>query len=200
VDITDITCIGNTAGSATEISTACMDVYSSQVQVNGRFCAYNNTSEAGSSQASVSAASINVYNGDSVLQFNNTLDGSNMANNLPVSVALQDDNQITCGSNISRSWQVGSYNITGQVCACDGEFVDGNSTTCDTCGEGGWDTSHCACVSIKLGNDLTMTRRHYCILVSDQCCACNHTCRAWPSQLVHVSSTNAGTLSSYVGI
>lgn len=143
VDIDGISFARNTAGSG-RYSSSCMDVFSSKVQVTGRFCAYTNTAAPNEG-----GACIGLTTSDAVLHFNIN---ANMADNLPASiyvdsrVGVNDGPNVTCGTTNNR-WPAGSYNITGKVCACNEDFVSGTSNTCDSCGILGWDAEQCACVS-----------------------------------------------------
>lgn len=56
--------------------------------------------------------------------------------------------RIFCGSASTSSWQPGSFDITGNMCACSESFESGNagqSKACDGCGGAGWDAELCAC-------------------------------------------------------
>jgi hypothetical protein len=117
VDITGITFEGNSAGIE-RYSIDCMDVYASQVKINGSFCAYNNTAKVEQPDGRAGACIV-VSDSDSLLQFNDP-GSANMANNIPTSVALiPRNNRITCsvltgrganGGNPTAYYTRGVYN------------------------------------------------------------------------------------------
>jgi hypothetical protein len=60
-----------------------------------------------------------------------------------------DAGNLFCGTDLSTStWQQGSYDVTGDLCACTRLFQQprgAESRTCDSCGGAGWDPQQCAC-------------------------------------------------------
>jgi len=60
-------------------------------------------------------------------------------------IYMRPGTQLRCGSG-SPSWtDATQYQLTGDMCACNAEFVAGNSTTCNRCGALGWVPARCAC-------------------------------------------------------
>lgn len=117
----------------------CIDVLGADVTVNGPLCAYDNSAQFGGF-ASVRGG---------VMRLNapvTTVD--NTRNTIFVAQVNLAQGNVTCGSDAPWAYvQVNSYNITGRLCACNSEFIAGNSSTCDTCEGAGRDSSLCACVS-----------------------------------------------------
>lgn len=132
------------SGSSNLYPSSCMWLYRCPVTVSS-MCAYNNRVQVGPG-AGFNPGSCITLDSEASIRFPPP-SISNMAENRPhdIVVVNRPAAGVTCG-NSNSSWRPGNYSITGPVCACDGEFVDGSSTACDSCGKLCC-TYPCACVS-----------------------------------------------------
>lgn len=134
--------------------------------IEGTLCASNNTGVENpnlaipaTSFASVTAdGSLRVADSASVQVDGEGLDVFAASAGVDVLNNPTDAGRLLCGSTSSSSWQPGSYDINGDLCACTAEFqlgTKGQSRTCDGC-------RGASCVpatSVRQGPAATLPRR-----------------------------------------
>lgn len=147
----------NNRGIGGDESAACIWIFTSMVDVDGPLCAFNNSVD----QPGIAGCLLLGRDIQSVAQLRfNQPSTANIANNFPYDIVVADQKNLTCGSN-GAPWAPGAYTVTGPVCACNEAFVNGTSTTCDSCGDLGWSDGLCACVSGR-----------WTALCAAACCCC----------------------------
>lgn len=134
---------GNKGGSA---GVALIRGRAPTLEITGDLCARNNTATQGVGSFAYieNGGALRVADNASVLVDNPSPDVyvQNVTHDLNL------PGRIFCGSASTSSWQPGSFDITGNLCACSESFESGNarqSKACDGCGGAGWDAELCAC-------------------------------------------------------
>jgi hypothetical protein len=180
--VDDITFTDNSAAQG-----GAMYVFLSSVFVAGSLCATSNTADRQAGLAGVFQSLLEFSEGSDVNSNGNTPDTVVL-----IPPAFQPDNTVRCGTG--PSWASGimqdvfaSFNITGQMCACNDEFVTSNLTmqSCDSCGGRGFDTERCACVSVtfKVG---WLASHHVQRPASACVCSAWLIGRCWHNRLYHI--------------
>lgn len=140
------TCNYNLAASSGGAG-GCLAAASSQVSINGPLCAYSNNA--------LFKAGFAAIQGDSTLQINAP---ATVADNTPQTIVTENaqnpasEGKVRCGNNAPWAFPPDDtvnrkYFITGRLCACDTQFIQGTSNTCETCDGIGRRSPKCDCVS-----------------------------------------------------
>jgi hypothetical protein len=151
LDVSSATCVDDVTFTNNSASQGgAVFLFLSNMIVAGSLCATSNTAGLQAGFAEVFFSLLEFSEGSDVNSNGNTPDTVVL-----IPPALLSGNTVRCGTG--PSWAFGitqdvfaSFDITGQMCACNDEFVNSNLTTqsCDSCGGRGFDTERCACVSV----------------------------------------------------
>lgn len=142
-----------------------------QVTIEGPVCAQNNSGLNASFAFVRGTLELNGLPGSI------TVDGIDDPSGATIALASLPGSTIRCGSGAQR-WanQTGdgtptNFRIRGDVCVCNTAFVDGSTTTCDSCSATGWDPRSCGCAvsagdSAGKGGGVDLALREFSVFVS----------------------------------
>lgn len=108
------------------------------INITGILCASNNTAANNGGFALLDRGVLEVASGANVSVGDNTPTSSTLFVGGAGSV-------VKCGADSTPWASAQVYSVQGPLCGCSAAFEAGNSTTCNACGNKGWDVDTCAC-------------------------------------------------------